>query len=145
MDVLDPDWVVYYGLPALFLICFAAATVLPFSSEVAFAAALSTGYSPYNVLIIASLGNVLGASTNYLLGYLASEAMHQKLENDRWGKKVVRWFDRFGVHLIWLNPLPLVGDPVCILAGIQRMNLQLFILAVFGLRVARYFLIIALW
>lgn len=143
MDVVytDPIWIEKFGLPLLFILCFGAATILPFSSEVAFVATLSLGWPAWSVLIVASSGNVMGASTNYALGYFFAKRMTHHLTEDRWGSKVLRWSERYGKHLIWLNPLPLIGDPVTILSGIAHDSWQRFVLIVFGLRIARYFIL----
>lgn len=142
INFTDPIWIEQYGLPLLFVICFAAATVFPFSSEIAFATAIGLGWPAWSVLMVASVGNVLGASTNYFLGYFFSLKMRTKLQEDRWGNKVIQWSQKYGRHLIWLNPLPLIGDPVTILSGIARDSWQRFIPIVFGLRIARYYLLL---
>lgn len=140
--IKDPAIVANYGLPMLFILCFAAATILPFSSEIAFSTAIALGWPISAVLITASLGNVLGASTNYLLGYYFSTKMHNKLTNEHFGRKVLQWSERYGNRLIWLNALPLIGDPVTILAGIAKQSWQSFGLIVFGSRIARYVLLL---
>lgn len=138
----DPVLINRYGLPLLFILCFSAATILPFSSEIAFSTAISLGWPILDVLVIASLGNVLGASTNYLLGYFFSTKMQDKLLNEHFGKKVLLWSEKYGNRLIWLNALPLIGDPVTILAGIAKQSWQRFGLIVFGSRIARYILLL---
>ena len=138
----DPEIISSYGLPMLFLLCFAAATVIPFSSEIAFSTAIALGWPVTAVLITASLGNVLGASTNYLLGYYFGTKMHGKLMNEHFGRKVLVWSEKYGNRLIWLNALPLIGDPVTILAGIAKQSWQRFVPIVFGSRIARYIILI---
>jgi membrane protein YqaA with SNARE-associated domain len=138
----DPQVISTYGLPMLFIICFAAATILPFSSEIAFSTAIALDWPISAVLITASLGNILGATTNYLLGYFFSTKMHGKLTNEHYGKKVLKWSEKYGNRLIWLNALPLIGDPITILAGIAKQSWQRFGLIVFGSRIARYILLL---
>lgn len=142
MDGLtDPEILQQFGYLALFMSCFAAATILPFSSEVIVISALALGWSPILVLITAGLGNCAGASTNYLLGYYSAEKMFKKIKSDHWGRKLIRWNERWGRATLWLNPLPVLGDLVCILAGIGRVSWQYFMLLTFGLRIARYAII----
>ena len=57
-----------YGVLSLFLLAFLAATILPFSSEAAFAGALYGGMTPLLALVVASFGNVLAIVVNYGLG-----------------------------------------------------------------------------
>ncbi len=56
---------VYAGL---FLVALAAATILPMQSEAALAGLLAAGYTPWLLIAIASLGNVLGSVANWLIG-----------------------------------------------------------------------------
>ncbi|HSX81769.1 MAG TPA: DedA family protein, partial [Candidatus Saccharimonadia bacterium] len=67
------SWVAAYGLWGLALAAFLAATLLPLSSEVAVVAALQFGLPPVDVLLWASVGNCLGAMTNYWLGLLCTK------------------------------------------------------------------------
>jgi len=57
-----------YGYLGLFLASFLAATVLPFSSEVVFAALISAGMDVWGCILTASLGNALGGATCYGVG-----------------------------------------------------------------------------
>ena len=52
----------------LFGSAFLAATILPFSSELLLFAMLRDGGDPLLLVIIATLGNTLGAVVNWLLG-----------------------------------------------------------------------------
>jgi membrane protein YqaA with SNARE-associated domain len=55
--------ILFLGLAA-----FLAATLVPVSSEIVFTGYLALGYSKSACLIIASLGNCLGTSVNYVIG-----------------------------------------------------------------------------
>ncbi|RUY33147.1 DedA family protein, partial [Mesorhizobium sp. M7A.F.Ca.US.001.04.1.1] len=56
-----------YG--GLFLTAFAAATVLPLQSEAVLAGLLLVGtHSPAALVLVATLGNVLGSVVNWFLG-----------------------------------------------------------------------------
>ena len=66
------SWVTTYGLWGLALAAFLAATLLPLSSEIAVVAALQLGLPPVKILLWASVGNCLGAMTNYWLGLLCT-------------------------------------------------------------------------
>ena len=59
----------YFGL---FIAAFLAATILPLSSEIVLSTLLLSGLSPNALVIIATIGNVLGSLVNYALGYWAS-------------------------------------------------------------------------
>ncbi len=56
-----------YG--GLFAAAFAAATILPAQSEAVLAGLLATGsFSPAMLILVASIGNVLGSTVNWILG-----------------------------------------------------------------------------
>ena len=129
------------GPLGLFFSAFLAATLLPFSSEAAFAAALYNGMAPSTALLAASTGNVLAIIVNFALGWLLYEATHAKLERSRWGKRALEWAHEKGYWALLLSPLPLVGDPITLAAGVARLRFVWFVLIAGGLRVARYWLI----
>ena len=59
---------------SLFIISFLAATILPFSSELTLAGLVATSnYDNLLLLIVASLGNILGSVVNWILGFYSSK------------------------------------------------------------------------
>ena len=68
-----------YGYIGLFVVCFLAATILPFSSEGVLLVFVSLGYDVFLSLTIASIGNTLGGITNYGIGLIGNPASIQKL------------------------------------------------------------------
>lgn len=130
-----------YGPPGLFLSAFLAATLLPFSSEAALVAALSGGMAVPTALIAASAGNLLAVMLNYVLGYWLYDKTHAKLERSSMGRKALSWGHRYGYGALLLSWLPVVGDPLTLVAGLVRLNVVVFILVAGGLRIGRYWLI----
>lgn len=126
---------------ALFFAAFLAATILPFSSEAAFIAALTSDMNVVLALISASLGNVFAVIVNYFLGFWLYEKMHTKLEFSKVGKISLEWVHRYGYAALPLTVLPIIGDPLTIVAGMARLNVVWFIAVVGSLRVGRYYLI----
>ena len=59
------DLAVYAGL---FMAALVAATIFPMQSEAALAGLALAGYSPALLLIVASIGNILGSVINWMLG-----------------------------------------------------------------------------
>jgi len=131
-----------YGPFGLFLSAFAAATILPLSSEAALAAALSFGMEPLTALFTASAGNLLAILFNYGLGYWFYEKAHERLQRSPTGQRVLRWGTRYGYRMLLLSPLPVVGDPVTLAAGLFRLDPGVFLLIAGGLRVLRDWLIL---
>lgn len=117
---------------------------MPFSSEIAFVAALSSGMNPFHALFFASFGNILAIILNYLLGFFFYEKMHTKLQNSLGGRKGLALIQNYRYLLLPLSWLPVVGDPLTIIAGISKTNFILFLFIAGGLRVGRYYMILTL-
>ena len=129
------------GPLGLFLSAFAAATLLPFSSEAALIAALHYGMEPSVALLSASSGNLLAILLNFALGWWLHERTHARLERSRWGRQALKWAREKGYWALLLSPLPVIGDPVTLAAGMARLNIGWFLLIAGSLRVGRYGLI----
>ncbi|HKJ52748.1 MAG TPA: YqaA family protein [Gammaproteobacteria bacterium] len=111
---------------------FLAATLLPFYSEVLLYALLREGGDPMMLVLVATLGNTLGAVVNWLLGlYLL------KFQDRRWFyfsraqiDTAQRWYQRYGFWSLLLAWLPVGGDALTLIAGIMKVRLWLFLLLV---------------
>ena len=126
---------------ALFVSAFAAATILPFSSEAAFVVALKSGMPHLNAMLAASSGNVLAIIFNYYLGYFLYEKSKAKLFHSSFGKQAFLWGHKYGYYTLLLSWLPLIGDPLTIVAGLVRLNFVWFVIIAGTFRVLRYWLI----
>ncbi|MCC5932642.1 MAG: DedA family protein [Balneolales bacterium] len=133
-----PAWP-YLGL---FVTAFAAATILPFSSEAAVVAAMLAGLDPAAILLWASLGNCLACLFNYGIGYLFYKPARQKLRQSRYGRIALIYTKKYGMWSMLFSWAPLIGDPLTIVGGLFRLPLLPFLLLVFSLRIGRYALII---
>ena len=127
---------------SLFFASFLAATILPLSSEAALVGALHEGLPPSIALFAASSGNLMAIILNYFLGYFLYEKMHAKLQTSKTGKKAYKWGHKYGYYALLLSWLPIIGDPLTIVAGLLRLNFWYFLLIAGSLRVLRYYLII---
>jgi len=131
----------FYGPFGLFFSAFLAATLLPFSSEAALVTALSAGMEKELALTAASAGNVLAVVLNYGLGYWLYEKTHAKLERAETGRRALRLGHRYGYAALLLSWLPVIGDPLTLVAGTVRLNFVGFLVIAGTLRVLRYWLI----
>jgi membrane protein YqaA with SNARE-associated domain len=105
------------SLPALFIISLLSATLLPMGSEPAlFAVVKVTPSLFWSALIVATLGNTIGGAISYGMGYGAKNVL-AKETGSRW----FGWMQRFGPKTLLLSWLPVVGDPLCTLAGWLKM------------------------
>ncbi len=125
----------------LFFSAFLAATLLPFSSEAALVAALISGMDKQTALLAASAGNILAIMVNFSLGYWLSSWAHRKVLHSRMGRRAFLLSKKYGYATLLLSPLPLIGDPVTLAAGVLRLNIWLFLIIAGGLRIVRYWMI----
>ena len=101
------------SLSALFIISALSATLLPMGSEPAvFAVVKMNGSLFWPAVLVATAGNTLGGVITYAMGYGARHALH-----DAQQPRCLGWLVRFGPKTLLLSWLPLVGDPLCALAG----------------------------
>ena len=130
----------------LFAASFLAATIFPFQSELVLVGLLLGGDLPWPALLaVATLGNVLGSVVNWGIGRFL---LH--FRDRRWFPvkaesyaRMERWFGRWGVWSLLFAWLPVVGDPLTVVAGALRVNLVLFVVLVTLGKFARYAVLVA--
>lgn len=132
----------------LFVSAFLSATLLPGSSEVTLLALLASGEgAPVLLLATATFGNVLGAVVNFLLGKYVSQFLYHRwcpVSPDSYEKARV-WYDRYGVWSLLFSWVPVVGDPLTVLAGALQVSFGHFVFLVTTGKAARYGLVYLLW
>ena len=120
------------GFIGLFIAAFLAATILPLSSELVLSGLLLSGASPSALVIVATAGNVLGSLTNYALGYWASLGVIKKwlkLSESEFINAEQR-FKQYGLWSLLFAWVPIIGDPLTVIAGILRVRLLWFLILV---------------
>jgi len=132
-----------FGYIGLFIAAFLAATILPLSSELVLSALLLNGLTPTLLVMSATVGNVLGSLLNYALGYWASMGTIQKWLNlsDSDFLKAKARFTQYGLGALLFSWVPIIGDPLTIIAGILRIRLLWFICLVSTGKLFRYIII----
>lgn len=132
-----------YGFFGLFVSSFLAATLLPLSSEVVMGVLLAHDFSPCGTLLTATSGNVLGSVVNYGLGYFGSRIVVHKFFRlpDRDIQKAENHFKTYGVFSLLFAWVPVVGDPLTVVAGILRINFGLFLFLVGVGKFLRYLVV----
>ncbi len=105
------------GLPALFIVALVSATIMPMGSEPAvFAVVKMNGDLFWPAVLVATAGNTLGGAISWAMGYGAKRAFAKERQTRWFG-----WLQRFGPRTLLLSWLPVVGDPLCVLAGWLKM------------------------
>ncbi len=141
---MPADFAVYAGL---FAIAFAAATILPMQSEAALAGLLLSNAYPSSVLIaVASAGNILGSVVNWGLGRGIDRFRDRKWfpANSAQLDRAASWYRRFGRWTLLLSWMPIVGDPLTVVAGVLREPLASFVILVAIAKIGRYLAVLGL-
>lgn len=138
------DLSVYLGL---FLSAFAAASLLPLQSEAVLVGLLLNGSQPVALLLaVASLGNVLGSVLNAALGR-GLERFHGRRwfpVSERELERAKSRYRRYGRWSLLLSWMPLIGDPLTLVAGVMREPWWSFLLLVTVAKAGRYLVLAAL-
>ena len=101
------------GLATIFGVAFVSATLLPMGSEPVLATFVKLNPDQLWVAIaMATAGNTLGGVVTYWLGYGAHEAVARHRQT-----RYLGWLQRLGPKALFFSFLPIVGDPLCAVAG----------------------------
>lgn len=131
----------------LFVSALVAATILPMQSEAVLAGLLIAGGNPVTaLLVVATVGNVLGSVINWVLGrYLL------RFKDRRWFPasdaqlaRAQSWYRRWGRWSLLGSWLPVVGDPLTVVAGLMREPLVPFVVLVTLAKGTRYVVLAAI-
>ncbi|WP_109467242.1 YqaA family protein [Albibacillus kandeliae] len=127
--------------PSLFLAAFVAATLLPAQSEALLAYYLTDGALSVPLLLgVATAGNVLGSVVNWLCGRFL-----RRFQDRRWfpvsASQLARaeaQYHRYGRWSLLASWVPVIGDPLTVVAGVMREPLPSFLLIVTIAKAGRY-------
>lgn len=128
---------VYAGL---FAVAFGSATLLPLQSEAVLAGLLVGGYTPWAVLAVASAGNIAGSCVNWLLGRFIEHWRDRPWfpVSDTALDRAGRWYRRWGKWSLLLSWVPIIGDPLTVVAGLLREPFGVFLALVTVAKIGRY-------
>ncbi|WP_025127481.1 YqaA family protein [Pseudomonas sp. PH1b] len=130
---------------SLFGAAFIAATLLPLQSEALLVGLLLNSQAAVlGLWLVATLGNVLGSLVNWWLGLRLE---HYK--DRRWFPVSPRHLERARVHYqrwghwsLLLSWMPVIGDPLTLVAGVMGEPLKRFVLIVTLAKGLRYALLV---
>ena len=72
------------------------------------------------VMLVATVGNTLGGCLNWWMGYGAHKAVDRRKKNEppkAQNPKALQLLQRYGAKACFFGFLPVVGDPLCAVAG----------------------------
>lgn len=126
---------------ALFFSAFVAATILPAQSESVLTGLILLDQVPVSVLVIvASIGNVAGSVVNWGLGRAV-----ERYRDRRWFPvkptmlaRATGWYHRYGKWSLLLSWVPIIGDPITVVAGVLRERFWRFLWLVSIAKTGRY-------
>ena len=111
-----------YGLSTLFVVSFVSATLLPLGSEPALFGLLKLNPDLFWPAIgVATLGNTIGGAVDWWMGYGAHRAV-DKWQHSHVHVRALDWLERLGPKACLLAWMPLVGDPLCAVAGWLKLS-----------------------
>ena len=124
-----------------------AATILPLSSEIVLTTMLLTNLFEKNILlVIASSGNILGSIFNWYLGKKITIFQDRKWfpVSPEQLNKSQKYFQKYGLWSLLLAWVPVIGDPLTLLAGVLKVRFSIFFILVSISKISRYVFILYL-
>ncbi len=110
-----------YGLSTVFVVALVSATLLPMGSEPAVFGLVKLNPEMFwPAVAVATAGNTAGGAISYWMGYGAERA-YERVTHRHAELRALAWLERFGPRACLLAWLPIVGDPLCAVAGWLRM------------------------
>jgi len=111
-----------FGLSTVFLVATLSATLLPMGSEPAVFGLVKLDPSLFwPAVFVATAGNTLGGAISWWMGWGAERAYEKVAHRKPHELRALAWLERFGPKACLLSWLPVVGDPLCAVAGWLRL------------------------
>lgn len=111
-----------FGLSTVFVVAVISATLLPMGSEFAVIGLVKLNPSLFwPAIAVATVGNTIGGAITWWMGYGAERVYENVSRRKPVELKALNWLERFGPMACLLSWLPIVGDPLCAVAGWLRL------------------------
>ncbi len=112
-----------FGLSTVFVVAFVSATLLPMGSEPAVFGLVKLNPDLFwPAIAVATLGNTLGGMVSWWMGWGARKAVNRWRDSPS-HLRALHWLEKLGPRACLLSWLPVVGDPLCAVAGWLQMPL----------------------
>jgi len=127
------DWTLFFS-------ALISSTLFPGGSEALLLYRLNAGGDVVALVLIATLGNVSGSLITYAMGWFGNVAVHRRWLkiSEQQTNRAEAWFAKYGKPTLLLAWLPVVGDPLCLVAGLLRNGLLSFLVLVSIGKFVRY-------
>ena len=110
-----------FGLSTVFVVALVSATLLPLGSEPAVYGLIRLNPDMFwPAILVATVGNTIGGGISWWMGYGAERA-YERIAHRKAEARALQWLERFGAKACLLAWLPVVGDPLCAVAGWLRL------------------------
>jgi len=114
-----------YGLSTVFVVSLVSATLLPLGSEPAVFGLVKLNPGLFwPAILVATAGNTLGGAISWWMGLGTHRAVDRAAGHavgTVTDPRALAWLRRFGPKACLLSWLPVVGDPLCAVAGWLRL------------------------
>ncbi|QWF70626.1 DedA family protein [Methylomonas paludis] len=127
------------GISGLFISAFISSTIAPGGSEAVLAYLVGQPDAKVNLLVlIASIGNTLGALTTWGLGIWSSKKYSADAILSKSQQNALPTVRTWGAWALLFSWLPVVGDGLCFAGGWLRLSFYASLLAIFIGKALRY-------
>jgi membrane protein YqaA with SNARE-associated domain len=125
---------------SLFASSLLAATLIPAQSEAVLVGSIVLIPDDVFLLVtVASIGNILGALINWILGRFFSDRCVRMYDAESGTvQRAARWYKRWGWISLFASWVPVIGDPITFISGVMKEPLWRFVLIVTIAKGARY-------
>ncbi len=140
------DFLFGLGYLGLFIVSILGATLLPLSTELFVLGMPTLGYNLFAVILIATLGGYVGSLINYFVGKKGGDFLFSRyitIKESRWNRAVAI-YQKYGVIALFFSWLPIIGDPLLVVAGTFHFDLRKFSFWVILGKLFRYLLLLIL-
>lgn len=128
-----------FGVAGLFVSAFISSTIAPGGSEAVLAYLVnSREHAVEQLVVVATVGNTLGALTTWWLGLWAARKYPAETALSEKQRASLRTVRRWGSWTLLFSWLPVVGDGLCFAAGWLKLSLFSSIAAIFFGKALRY-------
>ena len=111
------------GLWGLFLSSFISSALMPGGSEVLLGYLLAQSeLSPVLLFLVASVGNALGGAVTFAMGWWVSVRWPARQPDNKNQQRALSMIRQYGAIALLLSWLPVIGDPLCFVAGWFRCS-----------------------